>query len=315
MSILLVILTIISGLIGGAITGRIFAVKPAMAEETKKAKETLEETVKRHENMLAAIAFVLDHQLKSLTTHEIKVVDENNNVFVKIGKDDSGKTEGYGLYIYDSSGKSKAIMKVNESGGTFSVYGKDSSGAMMMVGEHGGSFTAHDKDGKTRASMDAGESGGSISVSSSKDDKIGVMMSVGDGSMVGADSVVVPYVGVSGKGGKAMMSVIESGALAGGYVSVSGSAGKANAGMSADETGGVVSVSGNAGNAGMSVVESGAGVNISGKGGRAMMIVTEYGGSISVYGKGSDKERASMGVNEYGNGAIGLWDKDGYKLK
>jgi hypothetical protein len=37
-SILLVVLTIVSGLIGGAITGRIFTPKVAIAEETTQSK-------------------------------------------------------------------------------------------------------------------------------------------------------------------------------------------------------------------------------------------------------------------------------------
>jgi hypothetical protein len=45
------------------------------------------------------------------------------------------------------------------------------------------------------------------------------------------------------------------------------------------------------------------------------MGVFESGGKISVFSEGSDKERASIGVNEYGSGGIGLWDKNGYRLK
>jgi hypothetical protein len=38
------------------------------------------------------------------------------------------------------------------------------------------------------------------------------------------------------------------------------------------------------------------------------------GGYVNVYAKGS-KGGAIMGVNEYGNGAVGLWDKNRKKLK
>ena len=46
----------------------------------------------------------------------------------------------------------------------------------------------------------------------------------------------------------------------------------------------------------------------------AVVDVGEHGGIVGVYGKGSDKLRAIMGVNEYGNGAVDTWDKNGYRL-
>ena len=46
----------------------------------------------------------------------------------------------------------------------------------------------------------------------------------------------------------------------------------------------------------------------------AEIALDQYGGSISVYGKGDKGSRARMGVNEYGNGAVSTWDKNGYTL-
>ena len=46
----------------------------------------------------------------------------------------------------------------------------------------------------------------------------------------------------------------------------------------------------------------------------ALMDVHEHGGRFGVFGRGSSKSRASMGVNEYGNGAVSTWDKNGYRL-
>lgn len=44
--------------------------------------------------------------------------------------------------------------------------------------------------------------------------------------------------------------------------------------------------------------------------------VTNRGGRVDVYGKGPNrKSRVVLSVNEYGNGAIGTWDKDGCHTK
>ena len=49
---------------------------------------------------------------------------------------------------------------------------------------------------------------------------------------------------------------------------------------------------------------------------RVIMEVDEHGGRVNVYGKGKDNDttRAVICVNEYGNGAVGTWDKNGYRL-
>ena len=44
------------------------------------------------------------------------------------------------------------------------------------------------------------------------------------------------------------------------------------------------------------------------------MGINENGGHVSVLGKGTDEARAVMAVNEYGNGAVSTWDKNGYRL-
>ena len=45
------------------------------------------------------------------------------------------------------------------------------------------------------------------------------------------------------------------------------------------------------------------------------MTVNEDGGKLNIFGKGNNKTRVSIQVNEYGNGTIGLWDKNGYRIK
>ncbi len=49
-------------------------------------------------------------------------------------------------------------------------------------------------------------------------------------------------------------------------------------------------------------------------GGGVTLYVDDHGGQVEVLGKGIDKTRAGMGVNEYGNGAVSTWDKNGYRL-
>ena len=47
----------------------------------------------------------------------------------------------------------------------------------------------------------------------------------------------------------------------------------------------------------------------------ASMTINDHGGAVAVYGKGSDESRTLLGVDEYSNGALGTWDKNGYRLK
>ena len=82
-SILLVVLTIVSGLIGGLISGRIFAVSSAQAVETK--------------------------QSKVLTAEGLRIVDKNGKLLMKLGKESEDNSidqllQQYGLFVYDSHG-------------------------------------------------------------------------------------------------------------------------------------------------------------------------------------------------------------------
>ena len=67
----------------------------------------------------------------------------------------------------------------------------------------------------------------------------------------------------------------------------------------------------------MGIKEHGGGVAVAGKDGEgsALMSLNENGGYVGVFGKGSDTTSAKMGVNEYGNGAVSTWDKNGYRLQ
>ena len=59
---------------------------------------------------------------------------------------------------------------------------------------------------------------------------------------------------------------------------------------------------------------TGGSVGVWGASGSAVMKVDEHGGVVHAFGKGDDNARVSMGVNEYGNGAVGTRDKNGYRL-
>ena len=65
----------------------------------------------------------------------------------------------------------------------------------------------------------------------------------------------------------------------------------------------------------LSVDEHGGVVDVSGKDskGAANLSITEHGGRVDVYGKVSNKSRATLSVNEYGNGTVSTWDKHGYR--
>ena len=47
--------------------------------------------------------------------------------------------------------------------------------------------------------------------------------------------------------------------------------------------------------------------------GSAQLKANENGGRLDVYGKVDNKSRAAVSINEYGNGAVSTWDKNGYR--
>ena len=63
------------------------------------------------------------------------------------------------------------------------------------------------------------------------------------------------------------------------------------------------------------VDEHGGGVSAFGKDGQlaAMLTAKEHGGHVHVGGKGKGKGAAVLGINEYGNGVVSTWDKNGYR--
>ena len=77
---------------------------------------------------------------------------------------------------------------------------------------------------------------------------------------------------------------------------------------------GVISVNGENGEVEMTTDEHGGRVGVVGKNGKARIATHEHGGSLHLFGKGDQPARAAIEINEYGNGAVSTWDKNGYRL-
>ncbi len=118
-------------------------------------------------------------------------------------------------------------------------------------------------------------------------------------------------VDVNGKTGV----IISSNNEHGGSVAAYGKDGQLAAWLDVDEHGGVVGTNGKDGKSGASlgVDENGGRLDAVGKDGLsgAWLGITEHGGHVQVNGKGDGK--AVMGLNEFGNGAVSTWDKNGYR--
>ena len=103
--------------------------------------------------------------------------------------------------------------------------------------------------------------------------------------------------------------------ILGGRVGIVGIDGKLHANLGVDGDGGHVRISGKNGNSTVSLLvgDHGGAVGAFGKDGKmwAWLGTTEHGGRVAVYGKGEGT--AVMGINEYGNGAVSTWDKNGYR--
>jgi len=261
-SILLVFLTIVSGLIGGVISGRIFTPKVAIAEEAK--------------------------QSKILTVEGLRVVDKDGKLLVQLGKND--ELNRYGLFIYDHS-LIRTIMSVDdEIGGYVLVSGKDGI-AIMNIEETGGNVSVYGKNDESAAGMCVNKNGGGAVIVYGKKHELNVVLgSFGEGETGGNVPHVIVY-GKDGKGG-AMMK----GGDSGGVVSVESDTGNVGAVMGVDETGGTIIVYGKEAKGGalMSVNEFGGIVDVLSKsgGGKAIasMQVSESGnGVIKLFDKNGNK--------------------------
>ena len=152
-----------------------------------------------------------------------------------------------------------------------------------------------DKEGKPAVMLASGEDANLISIHNKQGE-----VAVGLNSRGGGGSV-----DVFGKdSGMASMSITDHS----GIVEVSGKGGGA-AHITTDEQGGRVEV--------LAYIETGfpsaSGQFLSGtRKTTAAMFTGEHGGRVSVYNN-QGKNCAAMGVNEYGNGGVSTWDKNGYR--
>ena len=105
-------------------------------------------------------------------------------------------------------------------------------------------------------------------------------------------------------------------------LSVVDTTGKFRVVLSGDGSSGFVGVVGDGGlvnlhaglfSAQVSVEAKGGSISVADKDGKssASLSLTDYGGRVQVNGKGEGT--AVVGINEYGNGAVSTWDKNGYR--
>ena len=93
------------------------------------------------------------------------------------------------------------------------------------------------------------------------------------------------------------------------------------AGLGVGADGGMVSVFGKEKEGGMAALTTdrhGGVVSVFGKGEHrswAYLGNDEHGGRVGVLGKGETRSEASISINQLGIGGLGVWDKNGYRLK
>ena len=252
---------------------------------------------------------------------ELRVVDADGGVVVKLGRermfDRTKKTDlgvGGSVEVYTPDGDvavelaSSPILAISAGslmpetvgvGGVVTVSGADEKGsAWLSVNEHGGSIGAFSNDFRSRMYLNLDEHDGGLEVSGKNGG--GVRLRVDDDG-----GAVSAY----GKSGTAVLGINERG----GHVTAYGKDAMASLGI--NEHGGTVYAHGEDGQsaASLTVNEHGGRVGAFDKAGklRASLSITEHGGRVQVKGKGEGA--AGMGINEYGNGAISTWDKNGYR--
>lgn len=175
------------------------------------------------------------------------------------------------------------VMGVNDQGGRLAIFGKQGGAATMHVVKHEssaklGGYVGVFADGEGYSAMGVNQYGGSVEV--------------------GKDGVAA-QIATAENGGSVNLYCKTGNVHFGGFIDP-------------NDLVAIVSKTFDRG-VGMSVDERDIGVNVYSKDGSARMRVNEYGGVLSVFGKGSKKSKAVIGVNEYGNGAVNTWDKNGFR--
>ena len=178
------------------------------------------------------------------------------------------------LTLIDSvTGKTTAKLETDEHGGLLYLYG------------------ANDNRGSAQLSVD--KNGGRLFMFSNE--KLGnahISISMGT-SEDGTGVVSINH----RNGGQSFISATNNG----GFVSISGGNHKNNLASIA------VTDDGDSGM--ISVYRYDRGKQI----GVAQLTANKNGGRLDVFGKVDDKSRAAVSINEYGNGVVSTWDKNGYR--
>ena len=188
------------------------------------------------------------------------------------------------LEIVDAVGQKDVVLGSSEHGGYVHVYGKGEdkkTAVLLLINERGAHIAVTSRYAKSSVILGATQNGHVHLYG--KDGKPAVELGINEhGNGV---------VNVSDKDGTTVAGLLVL--KHGGAVSVSDKDGKPTALLGVDENGGLVRVWSKD-----EVLSSILGVN-------------EHGGIVGVYGKGEGA--AAMGINEYGNGVISTWDKNGYR--
>ncbi len=200
-------------------------------------------------------------------------------------KDKFGEIECTKLTVVDANGKAR--VKLDE----FGVKCIEGLGFLLV-----------DADGNLLGQMSRGGQGGYVGVYG-KDGESHVLIGIEPGGGL---------VQVTSNGGESQTRLGFSGY--GGHVKIySDKARIPTVSLMTDEHGGRVKAYDKKGLFGveLDIDEHGGSVTASGKNGQSMLSIGEHGGRVDVRGKGDGK--AAMGVNEYGNGAVSTFDKNGYR--
>lgn len=208
------------------------------------------------------------------------------------------------LSVVDAEGKTLVYLASDSLGGRVYINSTKRIAPDLNIGfpnvelgvdDHGGKIEVYDHNQmpapKLTLSIDNDDGGGRIAV-------------YGKNTIAGLKQF--PF----NRGARVILDIDEHG----GRVVVDGKDGESNVLLLIDEEGGNVAAYGKDGkSAGLNMTEIGGYVAAYGKDGQtaASLGVTEHGGRIQV--KGKSEGAAVIGINEYGNGAVSTWDKNGYR--
>ena len=181
---------------------------------------------------------------------------------------------------------------VDENGGKLIMFSNEKAGeahisvSLVTLPDGEGHVTVSHKNG-SKTNISATENGGFVAVRGAKYDKILSIIGVTDNGESGL--VGVHRYGHGKEIGAVQVSIDEFG----GRLNVYGKDLVSVAGIRVDDDGGQVYTHAKHGKS------------------YAVLGIDEHGGRVELRGKGEGG--AAIGINEYGNGAVSTWDKNGYR--